>query len=160
MTRRILVPLILFLVAAAPLACRKKTESFRHDGHVTVTRGDCGVCHGRDPGAPRPAAVDDCVGCHREAIAAAGPGGNQYSAVRPGAVAARQSGYADIRFAHGPHADAGIVCIACHPASNFRTTYFPTMAVCRDCHAKEGARNDCPACHKTRRAGGAARGAR
>lgn len=152
MIRPVLVTMAALSLVAAVSACRRTVEGFRHDGHITVTKGECGACHGRDPGAPRAASVADCTGCHRDAIAAAGPGGNQYSAVKTGAVAARPRGYGDIRFSHRPHADAGLHCIVCHPASNFRTIYFPTMDMCRDCHAKDGVRNDCAACHKTRRA--------
>ncbi len=151
MIRPLLPAVVVLCLALPPASCGKKPRGFRHDGHVTVVKGDCGACHGRDKGAPRPAAVADCAECHREAIAAGGARGNQYSAVKSGAVAPRQPGYADVAFPHRPHSDAGIPCVVCHPGPNVRTRYFPPMDACRDCHAKEGVRNDCPACHVSRR---------
>lgn len=135
------------LLALLP-ACGRKDAGFKHEGHITVTKGGCAPCHGADPGAPRAAAVDDCMACHREAIEAAGPHRNQYATLRTGAVASRPPGYADVVFRHGPHAAAGISCGACHPASNHRAGYFPKMADCKACHSKEGVSTDCPTCHR------------
>ena len=141
--------LALTFLALVP-GCARKDAGFRHEGHVTVAKGDCTVCHGGDPAAPRAASVDDCMGCHREAIEAAAPRGNQYSALRTGAVAPRPPGYADVLFRHAPHAD--VACTSCHPAANHRASYFPRMADCRTCHAKDGVANECATCHRTRRA--------
>ncbi len=130
------------IVLAAPLfaavaACGRSAE-FRHAAHVTVTKGECAPCHGADPAAPRAAVDADCAACHRQAQEPFPQGPGRYGVARGAPATARPRDYGGVRFAHAPHAAAGIGCAECHAASKWRGNTFvaPGAEECAACHSE------------------------
>lgn len=136
-------PLFFFLLMVLLVACSPGDKTFRHDGHVTVTKGACLPCHGPDPANPRSASTADCAACHRQAADSAKAGRYGLS----GAPNRRlPETYRNVVFSHGAHAGAGVACSACHGSKG--APGFPSMSECADCHEKEGAPISCRSCHK------------
>ena len=133
-----IVPLILLALTllAAAAACGRSAE-FRHAAHVTVTNGACAPCHGADPAAPRPALDADCAACHRQTLEASASAPGRYNVGKRPPSSARTADYGGARFAHGPHAAAGIACAECHAPSKWRGNSFvaPTADECSACHS-------------------------
>jgi hypothetical protein len=129
----------LFLVPA----CGPGEKTFRHDGHLTITKGACAPCHGGDPSRPRAAVTADCAACHRQAADPAKAG--RYGVAGEPARRPPKS-YDGVRFAHGPHAEAETPCASCHGAGE--RPGFPAMSACSGCHEKEGGPTTCGSCHR------------
>ena len=123
--------------------CARRETSFRHDGHVTVTKGDCSPCHGSDPAKPRPATTADCAACHRQA---ADPVKAGNYGVESGRSSRPPRGFGSVVFSHAPHAGAGVACASCHGEKG--APAFPSMKECTRCHGKEGAPTTCRECHR------------
>ena len=140
---RVGVPLSVVLVVFLVVACERRDRTFRHDGHVTVTKGVCVPCHGPDPANPRPASTADCAACHRQAADPAKAGRYGLSGAPERSL---PDTYRDIVFSHGTHADAGVACDACHRSKG--APGFPSMSGCTLCHETEGAPTSCRSCHR------------
>ena len=125
------------------MACAPGERTFRHDGHVTVTKGACAPCHGPDPANPRPASTGDCAACHRQAADPSKAG--RYGLSGP-TRSRRPKTYADVIFSHAPHADSGGSCPDCHGGKG--EPVFPSMSACVVCHEKEGCPTSCRSCHE------------
>lgn len=124
-------------------ACGPGEKTFRHDGHLTITKGACAPCHGDDPARPRAAATADCAACHRQSADPAKAG--RYGV--PGDAYRRlPKSYEGVVFAHGPHAEAGTSCASCHGGGE--KPGFPSMAACSGCHEEEGGPTTCRSCHR------------
>ncbi|MBI5903990.1 MAG: cytochrome c3 family protein [Deltaproteobacteria bacterium] len=128
------LPAIVLLAAVLFLSsCGRGEKAFRHDGHLTITKGACAPCHGGDPSRPRPAATADCAACHRQAEDPAKAG--RYGL--PGGTSRRPPmRYEGVVFQHAPHAEAGTPCTACHGTGE--KPGFPTTSACSGCHEREG----------------------
>jgi hypothetical protein len=123
--------------------CARRETSFRHDGHVTVTKGDCSPCHGSDPAKPRPATTADCAACHRQA---ADPATAGIYGMGPRRTPGKPGGYGNVVFSHASHAGAGVPCDSCHGGKGIPS--FPSMKDCTRCHEEEGAPTTCRECHR------------
>jgi hypothetical protein len=123
--------------------CARRETSFRHDGHVTVTKGDCSPCHGDDPANPRPATTADCAACHRQSADPAKAG--KYG-VDPGQSTRPPRGFVNVIFSHASHAGAGVACAFCHGKKG--SPAFPSMKECTRCHEEEGVPTICKECHR------------
>jgi len=140
---RLLAAATLIACALFLSPCARRETSFRHDGHVTITKGDCSRCHGNDPAVPRPATTADCAACHRQA-ADAGKAGKY--GVDPGRSPRPPRGYGNVIFSHASHAGAGVPCDSCHRGK--APPSFPSMKDCTRCHEEEGAPATCRECHR------------
>lgn len=123
--------------------CARTETSFRHDGHVTVTKGDCSPCHGDDAANPRPASTVDCASCHRQATDAAKAG--NYG-IGPGRPPRPPRGLGNVIFSHASHAGAGVACSSCHGGKG--SPAFPSMKECTRCHEEAGVSTICRECHR------------
>lgn len=143
-------------IAVLPSAPLRQPIAFSHAKHQTT---GCVVCHkGAEAGTF--AVIPDvalCARCH----ATAPPG---TSAVWDDAVAKKKAiGWvkvttqmpSDVLFSHRRHTTlGGLQCESCHGEMKSRST--PpvrtasrlTMTTCISCHQREGAAEDCAACHR------------
>lgn len=135
------LPFVLFS-SVLMMACAPGERPFRHDGHVTVTKGACAPCHGPDPANPRPASTGDCAACHRQAADPSKAG--RYGLSDP-TRSRRPETYRGVVFSHGSHAASGVSCSGCHGGKG--ETRFPSMSDCVVCHEKEGGSTSCRSCH-------------
>jgi len=137
-----LLPIVLFSLVLM-ISCTQGGGTFRHDGHVTVTKGACAPCHGPDPDHPRPASTGDCAACHRQAADPSKAGRYGLSDPPPRRL---PKTYRDVVFSHASHAASGVSCASCHGGKG--VPGFPSMSECAVCHENEGGPTSCRSCHK------------
>lgn len=114
---------------------------------------DCELCHDDWIGTEEaPAPLADCARCHGDVD----PDDTWARARREGreVVAAPMTiPPPNIRFAHGPHLEAGSACLDCHPKVPQKKlatrNNLPTMDRCLDCHQEQGQTVECASCHRT-----------
>ncbi|MBN2808836.1 MAG: hypothetical protein JXR80_05015 [Deltaproteobacteria bacterium] len=116
--------------------CHKKGDN---GNFLAATMADCQECHEFNPEEPSEA----CLLCH-----------TPESATKDYAIekSEKPAKYADLIFSHEPHADFN--CDSCHKSSSkdFDLNNSPLMTTCISCHTKQGAPQECEACHKVIRA--------
>ena len=143
----------LFLLPPAPIA---QPLAFNHASHRTMA---CSVCHRGAETAARAAIPqgDICLKCHATAPKAAGA----FAVWRDAGQGARIPWVRVARvpdhvyFSHRRHASlAKLDCASCHADVGQRTAppgRAPVrldMDACIACHSREGASQDCAACHR------------
>ena len=112
---------------------------FSHATHVRKNIS-CDSCHSirTSENLPPPSL---CLDCHKTMHTGSGVRWVRIYRVAP-----------DILFTHAKHTD--VSCAVCHPAmTSARRWIHETrykMDFCMDCHAQEGAKNECGTCHKNR----------
>jgi hypothetical protein len=143
-------------VLVLPTAQTRQPIAFNHSRHVAMS---CTVCHdgatrGRRAGIPQ---SDLCLKCHATA-----PGKVISEAAWTEIAAGRPIAWVQITrlpdhvmFSHRRHTDPGkLSCVSCHGDMQQRTvppSRAPVrlvMNTCLSCHQREGASEDCTACHR------------
>jgi hypothetical protein len=141
-------------IAMLPQAPLGQPIAFPHAKHQTT---GCTVCH-RGGGTSARAGIPDvavCTKCH--ATAPAGTGAAWDSAISRKTIAWVQVTQLPehVMFSHRRHTRlGGLSCESCHgdmkprTAPPSRSPVRLNMTTCLSCHSREGATEDCAACHR------------
>ena len=158
--KRYVVPAIVMAVVAAawvvvlPPASARQPIAFPHAKHQTI---GCAVCH-RGAATQEHAGIPDvtfCAKCHATAPSGA-------AAVWDAAMERQSIGWVQVThvplhvmFSHRRHTTLGrLDCASCHGEMRDRRSppgVAPVrlvMTTCLSCHRREGAAEDCAACHR------------
>lgn len=136
----------------------KGTRLFSHKVHVQGESLECIACHAKaekEDQAGMPASLKKCMLCH-EGIDEGKSEDRKLATLlgeKPEWPRFTEAGE-DIRFSHSLHVGGkGLACADCHPSMETNESVGPglqvSMETCMECHAKQGASNDCDACHRT-----------
>ena len=143
--------------ALAGLASAVQPIAYSHKQHIAMglTCLDCHSSADTQAAATIPS-VRKCMLCHAKLgvekpeirkIAAFAKSGREIPWERIYGFAPR----AAVKFQHGPHAKAEVVCATCHGDMTVATTAQPlvkhNMGTCVSCHRANKAPEDCAACH-------------
>jgi len=125
---------------------------FDHQKHRQIP---CATCHQlQDRNQPRRTPEKVCALCHEIGDHAAPDAGCAMCHSRDNHAVGGlpRPAYAELRFSHEPHLQAGVPCLDCHKnqerAKEYRQIRFPGMTECVACHTQRSVSTDCQACHE------------
>lgn len=142
---------------ALPKSVAPQPVAFGHRVHFAKGGLGCDFCHAgaaKGDAATLPP-LDLCLACHRS-IKTDSP---EVSKLTAAAEKGRRIAWVPVYrvpdyvfFGHAPHLKAGHACAECHGPVETRDVLqkevSTSMKACLDCHRRQGARQDCVACHQ------------